>query len=375
LFERYRSGGPLPWRKMVHIARAVCCSLEEAHGLGIVHRDLKPTNIHLEPAPDGGEDIVKVLDFGIAKILRDSSFDSSDLTNAGQMIGTLDYMSPEQMVGGQCTGQSDIYTLGILVYEMVAGRRPFDQAESPASTLAQMLKSAPVPLSKRIPVPGGLDAIVMKCLDREPLRRFPDVGALNAAFGRVLDEAFSDDTRTIPVETFDRTELKPRLPATDYDESSTKIRASGNAALPGALPDVRKSPVPGAVAPPSLAQPPRGLPAPFAGHGLPPVRGDEPTVPVTPPPGLGAGPPLGMPPGMNAGPSPGYPPPYPYDPRARTGPHLPGCTRARCRRRRDIRRATTWARSRCATRRCGGSSGIAVLVLGSLAGIVCATQL
>src|SRR3954454_13542225 len=107
VYERFRAQGPLPWTRMLALARAVCSSLSEAHALGIIHRDLKPTNIHLEPiAPD--EDHVKVLDFGIAKIVQDSDIDSSELTHAGQMIGTLDYMSPEQMVGGECRATSDI---------------------------------------------------------------------------------------------------------------------------------------------------------------------------------------------------------------------------------------------------------------------------
>src|SRR3954470_6143357 len=142
LFERFRARGPFPWREMAQIARGVCHSLEEAHGLGIIHRDLKPTNINLEhDDATGSNEFVKVLDFGIAKILRESDMDSQDLTNAGQMIGTLDYMSPEQMVGGACTGQTDIYTLGIVMYEMIAGVRPFAEATSPAAVLAAMLRT------------------------------------------------------------------------------------------------------------------------------------------------------------------------------------------------------------------------------------------
>jgi serine/threonine protein kinase len=123
LYERYAALGPLPWRRLVAIARQVCSALAEAHALGIVHRDLKPTNIHLEYI-DGNPDYVKVLDFGIAKILLGSTLDNADLTRSGHMIGTFDYMAPEQMVGGQTSGQSDIYTLGIVMYEMLTGERP-----------------------------------------------------------------------------------------------------------------------------------------------------------------------------------------------------------------------------------------------------------
>ena len=135
LYDRIHAEGTLPWRRAMVIARAVCSSLAEAHAHGIIHRDLKPTNIHLERRGNY-LDFVKVLDFGIAKLLQDSDLERSDLTQAGQMIGTLDYMSPEQMVGGLCTATSDIYTLGIVMYEMITGRKPFDDANSAAAALA-----------------------------------------------------------------------------------------------------------------------------------------------------------------------------------------------------------------------------------------------
>jgi len=165
LFERFRVHGKLAWRRMAAIAGAVCESLAEAHALGIVHRDLKPTNIHLETV-DGDEDFVKVLDFGIAKILQDSSFDRADVTLAGQMIGTLDYMSPEQMLGGVVTGKTDIYTLAIVMYENITARRPFAEAKNAGTALAALMKPPP-PLSVLVPVPSELDQIVLRCLDRD----------------------------------------------------------------------------------------------------------------------------------------------------------------------------------------------------------------
>jgi serine/threonine protein kinase len=203
LFERYRTSGPIPWRLMAKIARQVCYSLAEAHQLGIVHRDLKPTNIHLEPIGND-PDHVKVLDFGIAKIMQDSSFDSSDLTNAGQMIGTLDYMSPEQMVGGQTTGQTDIYTLGIVMYEMITGARPFAEMPSAAATLAAMLKNTPMPLSMRMPVPESIDRIVMRCLEREAIDRYEDVDELGRELEKLLPQTEDNDaTRVVLVDPAD----------------------------------------------------------------------------------------------------------------------------------------------------------------------------
>ena len=202
LYERFRGRGPLPWKQVAAIGHAICSSLAEAHARGIVHRDLKPANIHLEPRA-GEPDYVKVLDFGIAKIINGGGGDNADLTNAGQMIGTFDYMSPEQMVG-ECTTRSDIYTLGVLMYEMICGVRPFDDVAGPTSLLAALITRTPPRLSSRANVPADLDDIVMRCLEKEPSARYPDVLALQRDLHRVLlpsllpeDEA----TRAIQIPT------------------------------------------------------------------------------------------------------------------------------------------------------------------------------
>jgi serine/threonine-protein kinase len=197
LYERYRVRGALPWRRVITIARAVCSSLAEAHTLGIIHRDLKPTNIHLEPR-DTGEDFVKVLDFGIAKILQGSEIDSAELTHAGQMIGTLDYMSPEQMVGGMCAPSSDIYTLGVVMYEMIAGRKPYDDANSAASALAAVLTTTPDRLSTRLILPTDVDRIVMRCLERQYADRFQTATELAAAIDEILSAGDDAVTSVAP---------------------------------------------------------------------------------------------------------------------------------------------------------------------------------
>src|SRR5262249_8429449 len=148
----------------------------------------KPTNIHLEALGDD-PDYVKVLDFGIAKILQGSKLDVQDITNAGQMIGTLDYMSPEQMVGGAVTGQTDIYTLGLVMYEMIAGVTAFPIAQTASAALAAMLKTRPEPLYLRAPVPEELDRIVMRCLERETTKRFQRVEDIMQAFDRLIGAA------------------------------------------------------------------------------------------------------------------------------------------------------------------------------------------
>jgi serine/threonine protein kinase len=186
----HASGKRLPWRRVVTIARGVCSSLREAHAVGIVHRDLKPANIHLERHAFE-PDFVKLLDFGIAKMV-DSSEPNRDLTLAGQMIGTFDYMPPEQMIGGMCTGRSDVFTLGVVLYEMIAGERPYGDAKGPMSALMSMLGTTPVPLVERADVPIALDRIVTRAIQHDPALR-PDIFELDDELARILDNTFDDD--------------------------------------------------------------------------------------------------------------------------------------------------------------------------------------
>jgi serine/threonine-protein kinase len=192
VWERFEALGPFAWRKLVVIMRQVCSALAEAHALGIVHRDLKPTNIHLEPVGDN-PDFVKVLDFGIAKILHGSSLDNSDLTKSGTVVGTFDYMAPEQMVGAQTTGQSDIYTLGIVLYEMLTGERPFGHPDTPTGMLTAMLSQTPPPITNFCEAPPELDELIARCLDKEPAKRFRDVLELADALDELL---LLDDSKT-----------------------------------------------------------------------------------------------------------------------------------------------------------------------------------
>ena len=201
LHVAFREEGAMAWRRVVKIARAVCSSLAEAHAFGIVHRDLKPANIHLE----GDDDFVKVLDFGIAKIVG-GALDQSDLTNAGQMIGTFDYMPPEQMVGGETTGKSDVFTLGVVMYELLAGDRPFGDLPTAASMLGAMLTKPPPPPSARgAELPAELDRIVLRCLAQRPDDR-PSVAQL----AQQLDRLIEDDR--------DRTIFQPLPPIHEHTE-------------------------------------------------------------------------------------------------------------------------------------------------------------
>ncbi|MDQ3366362.1 MAG: serine/threonine protein kinase, partial [Myxococcota bacterium] len=217
LHERLRARGALPWRDALLIARAICSSLAEAHALGIIHRDLKPANVQLEPRP-GSTDFVKVLDFGIAKIRRDTRIDDgNDLTTAGQMIGTIDYMSPEQILGATCDGRSDLFTVGIVLYEMIAGRRPFADSATPTSMLAALLTQTAPPLSSWVEVSPALDELVQRCLHREPVDRFASVADLIAAIDSVLGAVDEEsETRLLDVAA-----LREATPAPVVDEDAT----------------------------------------------------------------------------------------------------------------------------------------------------------
>jgi eukaryotic-like serine/threonine-protein kinase len=154
----------------VRIALGVASALEAAHRRGLVHRDVKPGNILLT---DDGD--VKVTDFGIARAVAEAS-----MTVTGTTLGSVHYFSPEQARGDEVTGTSDVYALGIVLYEMLTGRRPFE-GDSAAGVALKRLSEDPPPPSTYRPVPSGLSAIVMRALQREPVDRFPDAGSFAEA--------------------------------------------------------------------------------------------------------------------------------------------------------------------------------------------------
>ncbi|MEX0709654.1 MAG: Stk1 family PASTA domain-containing Ser/Thr kinase [Chloroflexota bacterium] len=152
----------------VRIALGVAAALEAAHRRGIVHRDVKPGNILIDHD-------VKVTDFGIARAVSEAS-----MTVTGTTLGSVHYFSPEQARGDEVTGQSDVYALGIVLYEMLTGRRPFE-GDSAAGVALKRLTVDPLPPTAHGAVPPGLSAIVMRALEREPADRYPDAGAFAEA--------------------------------------------------------------------------------------------------------------------------------------------------------------------------------------------------
>ena len=157
--------GPLPMARTIRIAQQTLFALGAAHGNHIVHRDLKPDNVMLV-ADAEGEDRVKVLDFGIARVAGpDQSRDATKLTQMGMVMGTVAYMSPEQATGQPVDERADLYSFGVMLYEMIAGVVPFD-AELPSQVLARQLVEEPPPLPVGTPEP--LVRLVMDLMQKKP---------------------------------------------------------------------------------------------------------------------------------------------------------------------------------------------------------------
>lgn len=167
--------GKMPVERVERLLTQICGSLHEAHEHGIVHRDLKPDNILLTTR-GGQSDYVKVCDFGVAKAEGPSA---RELTAMGTVLGTPDYMSPEQLIGGPVDRRSDIFSLGLIVYEMLTGRRPFE-ARSVLEWLEQHARAEPAPLE--IGLSKERKAVLNDALAKDPAQRPPSAEAFAARF-------------------------------------------------------------------------------------------------------------------------------------------------------------------------------------------------
>ncbi|MFN0112221.1 MAG: protein kinase domain-containing protein [Blastocatellia bacterium] len=191
------SKGPLEIELAVDVMEQICSAIASAHAAGIIHRDLKPDNIIIETQIDGSAH-AKVLDFGIAK-MREAQAEEADtgmlnLTGAN-VIGSPAYMSPEQSIGQELDGRSDVYSLGILLYEMLAGQTPFGKAPVGAMLMHQV-NSAPPPLSQlRGEVSASLESVVMKSLAKDRQFRFSSATEFAQALRMALDDPEGAETQ------------------------------------------------------------------------------------------------------------------------------------------------------------------------------------
>jgi serine/threonine-protein kinase len=176
LSTRIQRRGRLPAEEVRRIMKETADALSAAHGLAIIHRDIKPDNILLE----GTRGRVMVTDFGIAKAL--SSVSGGTLTSAGVAIGTPSFMSPEQAAGEkEIDGRSDIYSLGVVAYQMSTGELPFNAPSVAGILMKQITEPAPMVSAKRDDIPEDLGLAIARCLEKDPENRWPTADALRRA--------------------------------------------------------------------------------------------------------------------------------------------------------------------------------------------------
>jgi serine/threonine protein kinase len=253
------AAGPIPLTRTLHIAQQMASALRAAHSLGIVHRDLKPENVMLIDKA-GDKDFVKVLDFGIAKVpIGERPTDESQskpITKAGMVFGTPEYMPPEQALGQNVDLRADLYSLGVIVYEMLAGRRPF-VAESQVGVLGQQLSKSAPPVSKRAPgvyIPHAIDVFVKKMIQREASKRFQTADEILEEIDRHL--GYGNGRKRIPTlhDGSTRTSTEPAPPdGVEMDELLGIPGVSHPLEKLGQWVDVRRNRLPSAL---------RRLPAP-----------------------------------------------------------------------------------------------------------------
>ena len=292
---------PLPLGRALGIAAQIAASLTDAHARAIVHRDLKPDNVMLQ---DRGRerDVARVLDFGIAKLRDDTRGTRMAMTQQGDMLGTPQYMSPEQVRAEPIDGRTDIYALGCLLYEMVTARLPHE-APTVLAMLSKHLLDAPVPPTQRRPdlgLPPAVDALILGAMAKDPAGR----PATMEAFA----EQIAALRQTLPPEprSAQRSVASAAMPGADPPAATPRPvaqRAGAPPAMPGP-PSMAGLPSPASFTPP-------GAPSPYAALPVPPVLPPSFAAPVMPAAPLYGAPPQITPP--HAAPSPYAAPPHaPY---------------------------------------------------------------
>jgi serine/threonine-protein kinase len=279
------AAAPFPVERALHIARQIASALSAAHALSIVHRDLKPENVMLV-GRDNDPDFVKVLDFGIARVpMGDAAQSSGDpITRSGMVFGTPEYMSPEQALGQPVDGRADLYSLGVILYELLSGVRPFS-SQSQVGILGQQLSGPPQKFSERVSglaVPPRAEQVVQKLLAKDPGQRYQT--ATDAL--RELDELL----RPLPGKGAQRFTLTSGSPGEAGGQAPPPLGRPPAPGAPVGAPAVppRVPPVPPPLGVPAPSQ--RGQTAPSSAWGPPPApprsvpRAAPPPPPPAPPP-------------------------------------------------------------------------------------------
>jgi TolB-like protein/tetratricopeptide (TPR) repeat protein len=215
--------GDLPASEARLLLAQIVAALHAAHAERIVHRDLKPDNVWIVQ-PKHGEPFAKILDFGIAKLLE--GHDAALITESGMTLGTAHYMSPEQCRAEAVDHRADIYSLGVILYEIFAGRRPFGGGGFTA-VVAQQMTATPAPPSSHRALPEALEELILRCLEKDPALRPQSVRALGDELEDALAEPSPRETRP------PRPAMLPTEPARATEKGRKQIVAGGLLALAG----------------------------------------------------------------------------------------------------------------------------------------------
>jgi serine/threonine-protein kinase len=239
LGEVIRRAGALPAARCANLLRQICGALDAAHSVGIIHRDIKPDNIII--AKVDGADWVEVLDFGVAKILEDVNRNTA-LTGANIIVGTPRYMSPEQCDELPVDARSDVYSMGVVLYEMLSGEAPFAGSSSTRLLMAHASEPPPPLRQKRPDLSPELEAVVMSALEKDPARR-PQTAR---EFARLFEEALGSDRASAPA--IEREGAFSRISVPIGEEPPVPLEA-GAARLDDEATVVRPRPGTGAITP------------------------------------------------------------------------------------------------------------------------------
>ncbi|MDN6193742.1 MAG: Stk1 family PASTA domain-containing Ser/Thr kinase, partial [Alkalibacterium sp.] len=217
LKEYIKSHHPIPYKKTVDFMLQILSAVEYAHRHNIIHRDLKPQNILM-----AHDETVKITDFGIAVALSENS-----ITQTNSLLGSVHYISPEQARGSMATKQSDIYSLGILLYELLSGKVPFD-GESPVSiALKHFQNDIPSLKEKDDSLPQALENVVLKATAKEPSKRYTSVHIMKEDLKTALSAERIEESKFIPQETRnDETRIiTPVVPPEKEKQAAEPVKA------------------------------------------------------------------------------------------------------------------------------------------------------
>jgi serine/threonine-protein kinase len=305
LREAIQQEGPFSVTRALAIALQVAAALSDAHAQGIVHRDLKPDNVMLQ-ARGKQKDVVRVLDFGIAKLRDENRSTQAAMTQQGDMLGTPQYMAPEQIKGEAIDGRTDVYALGCMIYEMVTARLPFEGTTIMAM-LSKHLVEDPIPPTQRRPelnLPPALDQLILQAMQKEPKDRAanmeafadqmgallgqlpPDPNSMNRSGALSMQQGAVAGVPTPPPSAFRPMTPPPPGPASAAFTPATPFPAAPAPGFPppmGPPPGVPYAPAPASQPAPAYSPPPIAATQPVAPAFVPPPPPVAPTAIVSRP--------------------------------------------------------------------------------------------